>query len=445
MPRGLERRAEMFTAVAAAWKNAGLTFAVLHGAEDYPRAIGRDLDVFIPRRHVKQAMALARAVFADQGCQVATPPNLWGSRVVAADPADPHGWNSTLEIHALVRLNWRHVVLADQPCPVADGGPFPTDPWATFAKRILLPVLSGDLRRFLSRPKELSLTQAEMTAVKRLSAVAGRGLAGVLLNSVVKNDLDTIKALAPKLGRAIAIRGLRHPLLALQSGLASFIRWARLPFTPCAPIVGIVGPDGVGKSTLVRLLAEGDRGIFVSVVLRHWRPSVLPRMGALLGRRAPAPNEGGLFPPRRKPGRVAWARALYYWLDYQLGYFLRDRVASARQKLVLYDRCALDMAVDPVRYGLHSGMAARWLAETAPAPDLVVLLYDEPERIYMRKPELSVTEIEEQLAAWNKLLRSRRGTISIRIDDSPAAMAERVRQHILDAFMSKNRERSSGA
>jgi hypothetical protein len=132
------------------------------------------------------------------------------------------------------------------------------------------------------------------------------------------------------------------------------------------------------------------------------------------------------------------ARLAYYWVDFTIGRILKDTRDSGRQRLVLYDRCALDMAVDPLRYGLSSRRGARLLWKLTPRPDRVVLLFDDPARIAARKSELDRDEIARQLREWLELARQGQVDTIIRVDASPEELARRVSDVVIGAFVEKN-------
>jgi len=223
---------------------------------------------------------------------------------------------------------------------------------------------------------------------------------------------------------------LRHPLQSLASITRQAFRRVIAPLFPCAPVIGVVGPDGVGKSTLLGLMTGGSKSIYTKVIVRHWRPGLLPNLG---GRRPSAPAAA----PRRHAGRMPWLRVAYYFLDYLLGHWLIDRRDTCRQRLVIYDRCALDMVVDPLRYGLSSARPARWLWRFSPKPDLIILLDGDPAIIHGRKPELPAEEIASQLAAWRAYVQD--GTVGAVIDTAtpPEVIADKVRELAIGATMKK--------
>jgi hypothetical protein len=128
----------------------------------------------------------------------------------------------------------------------------------------------------------------------------------------------------------------------------------------------------------------------------------------------------------------------YYSIDVFLGSYLKDRIDSSRQRLVVYDRCFLDMAVDPVRYGLSSGRGVLFVWRLLPKPNLIIMLEDDPERIYGRKPEIAVGEIGLQLDEWRSLLRDGHVQASVRVDSSPGEIGERVLRLVVDEFLRIN-------
>ena len=182
--------------------------------------------------------------------------------------------------------------------------------------------------------------------------------------------------------------------------------------TPAVPVIAVVGPDGVGKSSALVGLADllQSELRLPGVVIRHWRPEVLPPLSRLAGA-AESVDVGG--PPRRTAGRFRRLRLAYYALDHTLGYLTRDRILASRSFAVCYDRCLLDMAVDPLRYGLASGRGVASLWRFLPRPDLLVLLTDIPASVHDRKSELPEHEIASQFDSWTAL--AERGDVDVRL------------------------------
>lgn len=195
--------------------------------------------------------------------------------------------------------------------------------------------------------------------------------------------------------------------------------------------LALVGPDGVGKSTAIGLLQRwfAEQVPELSFEVRQWRPSLLPDLGVFIGKPSKPASK---TPPRRKPGRFHLVRLFYYFLDFLIGSWWKDRVRSPAAALIVYDRCALDMYVDPVRFGLRSRFGTRLLWRMTPRPDVLVLLHDDPERIWQRKRELQRHEMAEQIATWFDLVRTGDVDGVIRVDSEPEEIAARLRNIVLD-------------
>lgn len=160
----------------------------------------------------------------------------------------------------------------------------------------------------------------------------------------------------------------------------------------------IVGPDGVGKTTVARLLVRAYGG---AAAYFHFRPSGSSPMS-----REPEDLPFQILP---KPSRTgSWALSivrlirsvlLFWW-----AYLAHVRPAIKRGELVVGDRWGYNYLVQPhsVRY-YGPRFLARLFVLLLPRPDIVFNMRADPTVIHQRKGELSPPEIEQELRWWDEL------------------------------------------
>lgn len=203
---------------------------------------------------------------------------------------------------------------------------------------------------------------------------------------------------------------LKHPVDGLLSSSAHYVLEIRRRI--CRPqntVIALLGPDGVGKTTILDQLYVKCQDVFLrdeeNVEILHFRPNMLPNLKKLLSKNYDESKEDFQNPHRAKPaGKLSsFMRLLYYWLDYMVGWrTIKKKCVNG--KLILFDRYSYDFFIDPLRarISLPQGVIRLFMAHV-PAPDLVFVLTAEPEVIYNRKQELPIEEIARQVSTYKSL------------------------------------------
>jgi hypothetical protein len=200
---------------------------------------------------------------------------------------------------------------------------------------------------------------------------------------------------------AIEAERRRPSRLALRAAF-SVMHCAQRLARPSGAVVGLAGPDGVGKSTLAAGLAELEQHVFRGAVRLHSGPALLPKPAKLLGRRVSDGTDPHGRPPSGKFG--SYLRLVYLGVDTLLGWWPKVFLPKARGALVIVERGWLDLAVDRTRYRLSTPTSAiRGLGAMLPREGVDLTLAMPAHDIHARKPELEIPEIERQLQAWRAL------------------------------------------
>lgn len=208
-----------------------------------------------------------------------------------------------------------------------------------------------------------------------------------------------------------------------------------MPNTPRGAVICIVGPDGVGKTTLAHQLIQE---VLHEVTVEHIRfPRLLPRrdpvarIEARLGKGGvPDPNSPRVYPQPYGP-TVAPAKTLYLFVDWLLGWAFNVRPVLRRGGWVVMERGWWDQAVDGRRYRLRPGSRLpQRLGLLLPVCDLIVVIEATPEVVLARKPQLSADELTRQMSAWRSILPSRQDRIFVDGSSPPKIVLEEVRKRL---------------
>lgn len=193
--------------------------------------------------------------------------------------------------------------------------------------------------------------------------------------------------------------------------------------------LALVGPDGVGKTTLAASLQSIAEDIGVPFGYVHWRPHLWERPANEVHRESgPAPTKAAvpqeITPSMRFVSVLRLARSV---LAFNAYFALRIWPELRKGGLVVADRWIYNYVGQPtsVRYygpGFLARIACQYLTVR---PGLVFALELDPNVIRQRKDELSVAEIREEVATWRRF-GPEIGARYLDASEKPETLAEAV-------------------
>lgn len=234
-----------------------------------------------------------------------------------------------------------------------------------------------------------------------LSRIFNTSIADQLLEKGQQGDFTSIKPTLPLL-----IFVCKRPQrIVTLSGV--FFRWIKQRKNPlqAAPFISIVGPDGSGKSTLVKALQKAlqQTGRTVSVVyLGRGRGTLLPisRLGRAYKHAEKKRDAQHVGKQRKKYLRklLYIATAPIFAADLYARYLFRILPRRLRGSIVVTDRYCSDLLLMPhVPWWVKKSLASLF-----PKPTLSIFLHNTPEALHARRPEESIEELQRQLTIFHK-------------------------------------------
>ncbi|MEI6562394.1 MAG: hypothetical protein WCO68_09985 [Verrucomicrobiota bacterium] len=403
-----------------------LPYVILHAYEEMPASIPTDVDFSVRSADLHSIRPIVAQIASQLGwLHVKTVQHeVWGYQFVAVNP---HDFREFLQLDV---------------CPhfMRDAHVFISDSTLLAGRRryngFYIPAPSAEFAYTLAKTvaKQKSLTDY-LPQLRRLWEQEPKQCAAHLreLLGEAFSSLDQLEKPGTTPDALLGEMRARHPK-PLQMRLNEWRRILRRMRQPCGVHLAVLGPDGVGKSTLLQNVAELIAPLFRSLKVLHFRPAFFER------KTDRTPTEQ---PHAQRPrGTCAsWLKVLYYAFDHWCGYLLQQRLALATNHCVLFDRNFDDLLIDPVRYRLqNSRWLIRLLRPLLPKPALTFILSASPEVIHQRKPELSQEEIARQLAAMQSLAATSASYQIINAQQPAAQVATEVISH-LTAFLARREQK----
>lgn len=436
-------RIQALEILANTWNKSGLSYSVLHGLEGYPHSVGRDLDVCMKRADTTRGADLAESELRKDGWFTVRFDRIWAHWLFGF--RYHHGKVEGLEIDFLPTMQTGLLRFLNGPSRFTETiGPFPQDIWGGFVKRILMQFYGSNGVRFRSKPDSLVLSGSESEVVERKLGEFFGDRTRLLIEFLQCGDLESTDRFLRQTRVWSQLRSLLFSKRRIERFYFCLRRFVGLNIAPrrVAPIIAIVGPDGVGKSSTIRSLEAllQEINVFPKSIFRHWRPDLIPTLNEVLEPKAwfrKRFSDGRAQQPRRHAGPFSLIRLLYYSIDFIVGFWLKDARASVRLHPVIYDRHAIDMSIDPARYGL-SHPPPDIFRKIVPKPDLVIALIDAPQNIHARKNELTIPEITAQIETITDLHRQGHIDSLVEVNGQPDEVAARILRLVLENFTARN-------
>jgi len=201
--------------------------------------------------------------------------------------------------------------------------------------------------------------------------------------------------------------------LSLKSKAEKFERFSKQP----GYSIAFLGTDGSGKSTIIEKITPTLNDAFHNAVYyEHMRPNRFPSIARLMGKKeefsGPVTNPHGSEPSGFLGSLLRW---FYYMLDYTFGFYLKVWPKKAIRSCVwIFDRYYYDYLIDPKRGRIN---LPQWILKLGqfiiPEPDIILCLGADAETIHNRKPELTLVEVERQVAELKRFCSSHKRAVWI--------------------------------
>jgi thymidylate kinase len=254
---------------------------------------------------------------------------------------------------------------------------------------------------------------------------------GLLTRAASERRWEEVRARLPELRRAMIDRV--RPTLRERG--AEWRRRLRRVLHPTGYLVAVLGPDGVGKSTMLDQVERELAPAFRRTARYHLRPGFGRSKGTDSVCTDPhAPSSYGIV--------RSTAKLVLWWADYTIGYARAVLPRLVGSSFVLFDRYYYDLTVDPRRYRYGGPLSlAQAVGRLLPRPDLIVVLDAPAATVRARREELPLDEIVRQRQAYRRLVEAAPNACMIDASRPADEVATAVARTIIDRLAARTASR----
>ena len=448
--------AEVLRVVLSALSETAVPFCILRNYEHLPDYTAHDVDILIALGRLKQARETVRRTASGCGWRLAAEKRgrVETSMYFYCDSSETVQY-LTFDLVTDLRWGWMPTVNVShifETCRIHNGirvASCGCDAAMRLAKALRrgMPIKTKARRKIRDGARS-----GPADFLRTFNGFVDPALASKILSLCQNGDFEQLASLSLRRRLCLSVFKNAHCKQFLQNSARlcgyTYDRAMRHR-APLGLCVAFLGPDGAGKTTLTRSLAQHEGILFWrGCRIYHHEFGILPRL------RNVAKPLVSLWPKKRRRFEMqgqtdepngplkSLVNLAYYSIDYAAGHLVLWRLRRAG-RLVLFDRYFYDAYF---QQGYRN--TPRWLIDVfalfVPKPDVVIVLQANARDIHRRKPELSVRELERQLAVAGELqerLDGRVPVVAVRTNASHESSRREICTAVLHALACRNYDR----
>lgn len=265
----------------------------------------------------------------------------------------------------------------------------------------------------------------------------GKEVAGLIIKIIDSEEDSIFYSNFEKFNAAAKRISCKNATLEVKINYLRFLLFTIIPkriFHPCGISIAFLSPDGGGKSTIISNISNTVIGSFYGLYSFYFRPRLLKNIGSYDPINPKAEDKINVNPHGKKLNNPlkSLIRFLYYNMDFLIGTYRKILPKKIKKNLIIFDRYYYDYYADMKRYQYNlPEFFPKMFSWMIPKPNLVFILYADPEVLYARKQELSLEEIRRQSKEYLKLGKKKDRFRIIDVNTSIEKVTDNVTEQIM--------------
>ncbi|MHB9073697.1 MAG: nucleoside/nucleotide kinase family protein [Desulfobaccales bacterium] len=393
-----------------------ITYGVLKHFDQLPDRPSRDVDIWVMKDHFQEYIRIMFGVAQAQGWQFLARFLLPGYLNAGGYFfIKNHGENHICELDALPFFHWRGISYLDESIlpkhiRTHKNGFKVVSPGIEAAAMIFRGGMMGVIKETDREKIVECLNDDPYSFLEALQRPFGRQCAEMIMEAALARKWDFLEQNMRSFRRTIVKRALlSHPASQMRQWLKYLGGKVKAHLHPSHGFfLVLVGPDGVGKSTIAKLLIESEfaKKAFLDRVFYYrrfqipWLKKIVQRGKQLdVAMFATEINNDGMVD--QLPPLKAAIYSMFLALEYFLGHYYVQRL-KPNGGLMVFDRYFYDYLVFQ-DFLCCPRWLLKFLAQIVPRPDATIYLENDARTIHSRKLEWPLEEIERQVCSYGNL------------------------------------------